>query len=89
MTMRIASIAAILTLSLGAASPVLAQDVRTFTAWGHEFNVPGAQPSSAPTVMPRDYTAMTTGSVSARSAGPAYRYAGPHAGGPANDLGRH
>ncbi len=89
MTTRLASIAAALALSFGAASPVLAQDVPTFTAWGHTFNVPGAQPVTTGPGTSGTYTAMTTGSVSPRDAGPGYRYAGSHAGGPADDLRRH
>lgn len=89
MTARLASIAAALALSFGAAAPVLAQDAPTFTAWGHTFNVPGAQPAPTGPGTSGAYTAMTTGSVSPRDAGPAYRHAGSHAGGPAADLRRN
>ena len=55
MTARIASIAAALALSLGAASPVLAQDIQMFTAWGNTFNVPGAQPIAGVPAAPGAY----------------------------------
>lgn len=87
MTTRFASIAAALTLSLGAAvAPGLAQ-AAAFDAWGHEFTTAGSQPTETATATPGVYTAMNKRVARSRGDRPsAYRYSGTHAGGPANAL---
>ncbi|MEA1832571.1 hypothetical protein U8607_10810 [Methylobacterium durans] len=89
MTNRFASLAAAVALSFGAiAAPALAQ-AATFNAWGHEYAVPGSRADVALNPSQGTYTAMQTNSVRNRSDAAAYRYAGSHAGGPANDLPRN
>ena len=66
----LASIAAAVVLSAGAAvAPGIAQ-AETFNAWGHEFTVPGSRSDAAPATPPTAYTAMPTeivGSPGSRS----------------------
>ncbi|GEP08096.1 hypothetical protein [Methylobacterium oxalidis] len=63
MTVRSAIAAAAVAVSIASvAAPASAQEVRSFDAWGHSFNVPGSQ-SAAVAVGVRGATVLTTGSI--------------------------
>ena len=81
MTIRTASAAAIIAASVAAlAAPASAQEVQSFKAWGHVFNVPGAQPVVVAAADAHD-AAQTTGSIATERA-----YASVKAGLPAENA---
>lgn len=89
MTNRLASVAAAIALSFGAAAaPALAQ-AATFNAWGHEFTVPGSQADEVLSTNRCAYTAMQKGKIADRGETDAYRHSGNHAIGPADHLRRN
>ncbi|GJE45342.1 hypothetical protein [Methylobacterium soli] len=75
MRVRSAFAAAVVAASIAAASvPAAAQEVQTFDAWGHTFNVPGARSAVAGAAtarkdaVPRKEAVLATGSVAPRHA---------------------
>lgn len=91
MNTRIVAIAAALTVA--AASSALAQDTRTLDVRSARVDAPAAQSRSffglpASVLADQETDAVTTGSIdrpraARNTGGSAYRYSGPHAGGPA------
>lgn len=68
MTVRSAFTVAAVAASIAAfAAPTSAQEVRTFDAWGHIFNVPGSQSAVVVAAAARN-DVVTTGSVAPRHA---------------------
>ncbi|GJD53697.1 hypothetical protein OPKNFCMD_6474 [Methylobacterium crusticola] len=65
-------------LLAGTTGSALAREAGSFDAWGHTFSVPAWQTGAAP---PAEFP-LATGSLAPR----VYRYAGSHAGGPADAL---
>ena len=86
-------------LTVAAASSAPAQEAGTLNVRGARIDAPVAQTRGLVGVLPvgsadRDADAATTGSIDRPRAargtdGSAYRYSGPHAGGPANGLTRN
>lgn len=64
MTIRTTSTAALIALSLGTlAAPAQAQQIQTFTGWGHEFWAPGQQAGGFSGSAAREQDVQRTGSV--------------------------
>ena len=77
-----AAAAAVFSFS-AAVAPAFAQDARTFDAWGHTYDLRSVEPATSP------HDPVTTGAIGAvqdHRVAAAYRYSGPHAGGPADAL---
>ncbi|WP_336492533.1 hypothetical protein [Methylobacterium nigriterrae] len=78
MTVRSAFAAAAVAASLAAfAAPASAQEVQSFGAWGHTFNVPGSQSAVVAVAATRNNAVLTTGSIAPKRA-----YASARAGAP-------
>ena len=69
MTVRSAFAAAAVAASIAAfAAPASAQEVQTFDAWGHTFNVPGSQSAVLAPAVARNDAVLTTGSIAPKRA---------------------
>jgi hypothetical protein len=69
MTVRSAFAAAAVAASIAAfAAPATAQEVQTFDAWGHTFNVPGSQSAVLAAVAARNDAVLITGSIAPKRA---------------------
>ena len=69
MTVRSAFAAAAVAASIAAfAAPASAQEVQTFDAWGHTFNVPDLQSAELTAVAARNDAVLITGSIAPKRA---------------------
>ncbi|KAA0125824.1 hypothetical protein CIW48_01620 [Methylobacterium sp. P1-11] len=75
--MTVRTILGIMAVAITSAIPAAAEDGRSFEAWGHTFDVPGAQSGKAYVAAPRQHAVRVTPSHSPRHA-----YASGNAGRP-------